>query len=204
MEDLDLLRKKYIHTPIPNSLKDSGWEKLSSKLPEQLSISGTGFKKSVLTSLVIVLSFIFLAGASQFSKPGNPLYTLKIISNQTIKKITNPNRSLQQTTIEVKKHSPTPSPTPTPTPSPSPSVTPSPSAKPSYSANEQSERESGQALGNEQNPSSKPSDISNGNSFGNNKLPPGQVKGESNEKRNENANNQNSNRQEPNPNSQKK
>lgn len=86
MDEIELLRKKYITTNMPENLKKR-WDKLEPKLGNQEKPTSRHYR---LEALVLAVLGIFLGtvGMVRAARPGDTLYPVRIIVDNTQAKVT--------------------------------------------------------------------------------------------------------------------
>jgi hypothetical protein len=108
-ENLEKLRKNYLQTKTPNFLKD--WDSLQTELVAQdlSSPSPQPFFRLALASFGLLIFLSSVVGLAQASTAGQSLYSVKLLTDQVIAKVTNqPELPLEKRADEVVKFSQNP------------------------------------------------------------------------------------------------
>ena len=121
MEDWEQYKKIYKRITLSEQAINESWHKLSQRLPAQEKIIPQNIARLGFAFLgLVVLLAVGLAGVSQQAKPGDPLYSVKQITDTVTSKIFQDLDTTTEKTITpvIKKPNPTVSPTSTPSPTP--------------------------------------------------------------------------------------
>jgi len=82
-------KREYLETPLPEYLKYDGWRDLRVKLePRGWSLWGMAFKRGVVFLAAALFFLGSLVGVAQAAKPGDKLYTVKVLADKIFAQVT--------------------------------------------------------------------------------------------------------------------
>lgn len=88
-EQLESLRKEYIGQPTPVYLSQDGWRGLLTQLPgRRTTLVPILLRRALIFASIVVLLSGSLLTAAQAATPGNPLYQIKLLSEDIVVLIT--------------------------------------------------------------------------------------------------------------------
>lgn len=82
-------KKEYLETPLPEYLMYDGWRDVRIKLePSGWSLWGLIFKRGFVFAAVTLLFLGSVVGAAQAAKPGDKLYSVKVLADRVLAQVT--------------------------------------------------------------------------------------------------------------------